>query len=92
MGSECPLFALNDFCTDTCAVMFGCNIGVATRLEELFKNLNGRKCANHEGALAAAHGVAAVPCLKSTYMPTLEMMGVQNDALPPVTSVINVCD
>ena len=72
--------ALNDFCADTCAVMFGCNIGVSTRLEELFKNLNGRKCANHEGALAAAHGVAAVPYLKGTYMPTLEMMGVQNDA------------
>jgi hypothetical protein len=72
--------AFNDFSADTCNAMFGRLSGLATRLAEMFANLNARKCGNHKGALAASHGCNAVPYVKNHFLPCLEMMGVQMDA------------
>ena len=63
-----------------CNVMFGKHAGVAICVTQRFGNANGKRCANHEEALAVAHGCNAVAYLQRVYMPTLKMMGVQVDA------------
>jgi len=60
--------------------MFGKHAGVAISVTQRFLNATGKRCANHEEALAVAHGCNAVVYLQRIFMPTLKMMGVQIDA------------